>query len=293
MRAAIEAPGIGWLHFLWDSTQPATFAFDNRLGKIKGRIKLADGAAVPCPIVGPGATRRIIPPPRQPTRFKPGSTSAVAAGLDGSFLLDNLPPGRYFVEFDINQNLPVDAKRVDNVEVGPGCCRRRSKSRRSGSPPSPVASSTRRPARDSPTFRSTASDSTRRGTSKTRAKPEPTPNGRYSIAAAPGVVKILPAGLPKAGLVPRYSEAPELELTTDQVWPDLKLVKAVELDGIVVDETGQPVVGAEVYVLDEGPQRQDEVTRTGPGGPSISISSIPTPHYRCGLAPWSRPPTAG
>ena len=50
VRAAIEAPGIGWLHFLWDSTQPTTFTFDNRLGQIKGRIKLADGAALPCPI---------------------------------------------------------------------------------------------------------------------------------------------------------------------------------------------------------------------------------------------------
>ena len=31
-----------------------------------------------------------------------------------------LPPGRYFVEFDINQNIPVDGKTVENVEVAPG-----------------------------------------------------------------------------------------------------------------------------------------------------------------------------
>jgi dipeptidyl aminopeptidase/acylaminoacyl peptidase len=86
------------------------------------------------------------------------------------------------------------------------------------------------------------------------------------LATAPGPVKILPAGLPQAGLVARCSETPDLELTADRVWPDLMLVKAVEVDGIVVDETGQPVVGADVYAIDEGPLRQDVVTKTGPGG---------------------------
>ena len=91
-------------------------------------------------------------------------------------------------------------------------------------------------------------------------------DGRYSIAAAPGVVKILPVGLPQANLVPRFSETPDLPLTADRTWPDLKLAQAVEVDGIVVDENGQPVVGAEVYILDGGPLKQDEVHRTGPGG---------------------------
>ena len=91
-------------------------------------------------------------------------------------------------------------------------------------------------------------------------------DGRYSLATTPGLIRILPAGLPQAGLVARCSEAPEIELTADQVWPDLKLVKAVDIDGSVVDEKGQPVVGAEVYVLDGGPLRQDEMTRTGVGG---------------------------
>ena len=51
VRATIEAPGIGWLHFWWDSTRPTTFTFDRRRGQIKGRIKLPDVGVLTCSIV--------------------------------------------------------------------------------------------------------------------------------------------------------------------------------------------------------------------------------------------------
>ena len=82
----------------------------------------------------------------------------------------------------------------------------------------------------------------------------------------PGVVKIVPAGLPQANLVAKQRETPDLDLTTDREWPDMTLARGAEVDGIVVDETGQPVVGAEVYLLDGGPRRQEEIIRTGAGG---------------------------
>ncbi len=91
-------------------------------------------------------------------------------------------------------------------------------------------------------------------------------DGRYCIAAPPGVVKIVPAGLPQANLVAKQRETPDLDLTTDREWPDMTLARGAEVDGIVVDETGQPVVGAEVYLLDGGPRRQEEIIRTGAGG---------------------------
>ena len=57
-------------------------------------------------------------------------------------------------------------------------------------------------------------------------------------------------------------------MTGDTTWPDLVLKRAVELDGIVVNESGQPVVGAEVYPLAvaiRGP-RLGEPIHTGAGG---------------------------
>jgi RNA polymerase sigma factor (sigma-70 family) len=264
VRAAIEAPGIGWLHFLWDSTQPATFTFDNRLGQIKGRIILADGGAIPCPIVVRARLDRSSATPTAHA-FQSWFHRTVAAGLDGSFLLDNLPPGRYIVEFDANQNPPVDSKPVDKVEVGPG-------SIVTVEVPATRLSTITGHVIDMTTGKGIANvpiqcfrlNETWYAKDWRQAKTDA--DGRYSIATAPGVVKILPAGLPQAGLVARSSEAPNIEVTTDQVWPDLKLVKAAEIDGVVVDEKGEPVVGAEVYVLDCGPLRQDETTRTGPGG---------------------------
>ena len=95
---------------------------------------------------------------------------------------------------------------------------------------------------------------------KDQREAETDAHGQYSLAILPGPVKLLPAALPQTGLVARSSEAPEIELTADQGWPDLKLVQAMEVDGIVLDEKGQPVVGADVHMLDGGPVRQDEVT---------------------------------
>ena len=91
-------------------------------------------------------------------------------------------------------------------------------------------------------------------------------DGRYSIAAVPGVVKVMPEGLPQSELVPRTGASPDLEVTGDRVWPELTLARATFVEGIVVDETGQPVADGDVYMLDGGPRRQEEMTRTGPGG---------------------------
>ena len=264
VRAAIEAPGIGWLHFLWDSTEPMTFTFDDRLGQIKGRIKLADGGALPCPISVRARLDGAADPPTAHSH-QTWFHRSVPAGNDGSFVLDNLPPGRYFVEFDINQNPPIDGKTVENVEVRPGS------TVAVEIPTERLVTITGRVV-DMTTGKGLAGIPIQclrlKGTwyFKDPREAKTDADGRYSLAILPGLVRLLPAALPQTGLVARCSEAPEIELTADQAWPDLKLVQAMEVDGIVLDEKGQPVVGADVHMLDGGPLRQDEVTRTGPGG---------------------------
>ena len=60
-----------------------------------------------------------------------------------------------------------------------------------------------------------------------------------------------------------------MEVKADQTWPDLKLSRATELDGVVVDKAGRPVAGAEVFVVAPDPPRvrsHDVPARTGPGG---------------------------
>ena len=123
MRAAIEAPGIGWLHFFWDSTQPVTLRFDNRLGQIKGRLKLADSAVLSGPVkIIARLTVLMIAPTG--SSYQTWFDRQAWAAKDGSFQLDNLPPGRYFIELETAPNLPVDARRVESVLVGPARTRR-------------------------------------------------------------------------------------------------------------------------------------------------------------------------
>ncbi len=47
IQAAVDAPGLGWLHFFWDTTQPVTFAFDDRTGRINGLIDPQAAASYP------------------------------------------------------------------------------------------------------------------------------------------------------------------------------------------------------------------------------------------------------
>ena len=93
--------------------------------------------------------------------------------------------------------------------------------------------------------------------------------GRYTIAARPGKLQVQPDTVPKAYLGLRSRECPRLEVTADRTWPDLKLARAAELDGVVVDTAGQPVVGAEVLVTIPDPRgffSSRPPIRTGPGG---------------------------
>jgi RNA polymerase sigma factor (sigma-70 family) len=264
VRAAIEAPGIGWLHFLWDSSRLETFTFDNRLGQIKGRIKLADGSPIPSQIM----VRARLAGASAGAPAHAGRTwyhSTIATGMAGSFHFDNLPPGRYVLEFDINQNVPVEGETVENVDVAPGALT--------------VADI---PAKRLWTITGRVVDSVAgeglagvaihcyrlhdKWYVKDARETKTGPDGRYSIAAAPGTVKIFSEGLAQAELVPQYNGPPALELIADHAWPDLKLVNKVGLDGVVADEMGRPAVGAEVYVLDGGPTREEEVVRTEPDG---------------------------
>jgi hypothetical protein len=93
--------------------------------------------------------------------------------------------------------------------------------------------------------------------------------GRYAIPALPGKNAVQITGLPKTYLVQDGVELPILQVEADKVMPDLKLVSATELGGIVVDQAGHPVPKAEVYFLmadRPGARWGREPLRTGADG---------------------------
>ncbi len=93
-------------------------------------------------------------------------------------------------------------------------------------------------------------------------------DGRYRVPARPGKILIEPTEVPKTHLALVYGEYPRLEVKADQTWPDLKLAPATTIDGIVVNESGQPAPGAEVFLLAHDPTRlnRPEPLRAGPDG---------------------------
>ncbi len=92
-------------------------------------------------------------------------------------------------------------------------------------------------------------------------------DGRYKIAARRGQIFIQLAEVPKTHLG-IDAVSPRLDVKADIAWPDFKLSPATGLDGLVVNEAGQPVAGAEVFLLaaDLGRIRRPDSIQTKPDG---------------------------
>ncbi len=119
LKAAFWADGRrGDLQLLWDTSRPVTFTLDDRVGRIQGRIAPPDARGLPARITV-----------RAELRQSPGNTAAapdltqhyrtVPAAADGSFRIDNLPPGRYLVAADLDRDAPFASRPVESVELGP------------------------------------------------------------------------------------------------------------------------------------------------------------------------------
>ena len=267
LQAAVETQGLGWLHFQWDVSQPVTVAFHDRVGQVKGRIKLPDAGGLPD---GVSVLAQLSERSGGPATvaYQRLYSKTVPAAKDGSFLLDGLPPGSYQIDLVIGQNAPIAQERVEHADV------------RSDAVAAVEVTALRLfsitgrvvdavtgkgiagvPVRCYRTENETSINETR--LAKTDAQ------GRYTIAAWPGMVKIVPDQLPLAHLVPKYQELPEEQVLADRAWPDLKMGKATDVDGIVVDEKGQPVAGAQVYLyrtIGAELAGQNDRAETGPGG---------------------------
>ncbi|MEW6250330.1 MAG: carboxypeptidase-like regulatory domain-containing protein [Planctomycetota bacterium] len=71
--------------------------------------------------------------------------------------------------------------------------------------------------------------------------------GRYAATVNAGAVKVRIVELPPEYTLPRdFDWNFRLDAQHDAEWPDLELTPAVKLSGVVVDESGHPVAGADV-----------------------------------------------
>ncbi len=74
-------------------------------------------------------------------------------------------------------------------------------------------------------------------------------SGNYRVAVEPGKIMIQPDAPPRTHMAMATESCPRLEVKADQSWPDLKLLRAVDIDGVAMDSAGKSVSGAEVRLV--------------------------------------------
>ena len=271
-----------------------SIVLDGRLGRIEGRLKPPDDRRALGQALG-----LVAPQDRREDRgsapFQMYYSQTVLADQDRAFRFDDVPPGRYEVIPVLDGSSRSATEEAQEVEVGPKAVAR------VGMPVHRPVTITGR-ILDAQTGKGIAGI----GLRSTLLSPQNSLNligqaqtdadGRYTIEARPGKIQVQPTTLPKTYLGLWSSECPRLEITADRTWPDLKLRRATELDGVVVDADGQPVVGAEVVVTAPNPRgfgSGGTWIRTGPGGtfhleqldPNDTLPSAPGPRRRRPTAP--------
>ena len=267
VRATIAAPGFGKPVIFWDASRPVAIVLDGRLGRIEGRLKPPGDRKVSgtLSVLLRSKTSR---DDRTSVPFQVFYSQIVSADQDRAFRFDDVPPGRYEVLPFHGRDFRSATDGAQEVEVGPKAVAR-------------VGMSVQWPVTitgriiDAQTGKGIAGISLRstllshQNSVQSIGQTQTDGDGHYTIEARPGKVRVQPSALPKTYLGLWSSECPLLEVTADRAWPDLKLRRATELDGVVVDASGQPVVGAEVVATVPNPMGHGSGrawTRTGPGG---------------------------
>ncbi len=266
--ATIASPAFGSPTISWDTARPVTVVLDGRLGRINGRLKPPDPRALPDQLAL-GLYSSPLPASAVPGPYEVFCRRNGTADKDGVFQFDGLPPGRYTVSAYFDSAGIIATRPEFEIEVGPG-----------------AVAQLEIPLQRLPTITGRLVDAQTgkgiAGVSLVSLLREEGKNsniwcgeattdaeGRYAIPARPGKILINLKDVPKTHLRLDHSEFPSLDVKTDQTWPELKLSPAIGLDGIVVDRTGKPVAGAEVFVDVPDPpgvHSHDRPIVTGPGG---------------------------
>ena len=194
------------------------------------------------------------------------SFKSAVADKDGTFQFDGLPPGRYVVNAYFHRDGIIAIEPETEVEVEPGGVAQVEIPLRR----MPMITGRVVDARTGKGIAGVSLHSSWHEVGRNMVVGEATTDaeGGYKIAARPGRTTIEPTQMPKSHLGLDYGEIPIQEVQAEQAWPDLELLPAATLGGLVVNESGRPAVGAEVYLNAEG--RSTDLTgdpiRPGPDG---------------------------
>jgi protocatechuate 3,4-dioxygenase beta subunit len=248
IQALVHARELGDPEILWGSTRATTITVDRRLGSISGRLRVADER----PLAGTiklSLRRKASNVLTDQAPFQVHLFRTITVNRDGTFQIGNLPPGPYDLTPEFSADAPFTAKPIATIEVKPGAvvANREIPLVRiplvtgrvvDGATGQGIAGVGVR------SYRVRSDNNLEYGNQATTDH-----SGRYTVAVEPGIVKIQPDSPPKTHMAMDREHCPKQKVQADQTWPDLKLARAIEIDGFVVDSTGKPVPGAEVYLV--------------------------------------------
>ncbi len=248
IQAVVASPAFGAPTVSWDTTKPVTIALDRRLGSIRGRI-MPPGGQLPAGTIKIGLGRELASRRASPGAFQIDLSRTVTVDKDGTFRFSELPPGRYVLTPEFGPDAPYSAKPVQPQALAPGA-----------SIPNLEVPLERIPiisgrVIDETTGQGIAGVSLRayrllRGNSLAYGNQATTDrSGSYRIAVATGTVMIQPDDPPRTHMGMASESCPRFEVKADRSWPDLKLSRAVSIDGMAVDAAGASVSGAEVRLV--------------------------------------------
>ncbi len=284
IRAVFHAQGNGSPEVCWISTAPVTISLDRRLGAVSGRFTTAD----PRGLVGTiQVALRLYAPLRKgdDMPFQVLVFRTITMNRDGTFQIEDLPPGRYMLTPQFSADALFSAQPVGTIEVKPGA-----------SIKVPEIALVRTPlitgrVIDEMTGQGIAGVGVRAYQVRSDLKllyvnqGVTDSSGNYKVAVDPGTVMIHPAVAPGSHMGLVTKDCPRHDVKGDRTWPDLKLARALAIDGVVLDPSGKPVSGAEVCLVvpDKGWLSNEPPESTQPNG-SFHLQQLDTDDLvlRCG-----------
>jgi len=246
IHATLSTRGFGAPRVAWESSQDTTIILDGRLGQIEGRLVPPDAEELATEI--PLTLSRNSPGEAERGSFVRVDSQTLKVGGDGRFCFGELSPGRYTLSAWPDPGSRYKAESIRDLEVGPDA--------RIAGLEIPLVRLVTIAGRvvDATSGEGVVgvgvSASILVGNSLHYAdQGETDAEGRYSVRVAPGTILIYPNSAPKTHIGIAIETCPRLDVPADRDWPDIRLPRAVAIDGLVVDRAGKPVDGAVVHLV--------------------------------------------
>jgi protocatechuate 3,4-dioxygenase beta subunit len=245
VSAKIIAAGFGAPTARWELGKPLTIQLD-RPGSISGSLvcQQEPGAAA-------GIKLRLLP---RSSRPEPEAGGAAVSKLgiaqtakDGTFRFDEVVPGNYQIVLERDEKLTYYFELSPPLDVKPGQAvsgvtmpLRRAIAVKG----KVVDQQTGQGIKDVSVLLYTATDRTQPSTSSTARTDE---KGEFTVYVRPGKVTVSIPRVPEEYVRPSLRmPSPSYEVSKETELPAIELQRAAVMEGVVVDESGSPVAGAEV-----------------------------------------------